>query len=88
MEGIGPLASPECLEIVRMSVVALKAQQDPAKLDRSRWEGCEWCIGFCPNVTGDPHWNYKFCPMCSRPLTEEAWAELERRIGGNNETTD
>lgn len=22
----------------------------------------------------------KFCPMCGRPLTEEAWAELERRI--------
>lgn len=24
----------------------------------------------------------KFCPNCGRPLTEEAWAELERRIGG------
>lgn len=30
----------------------------------------------------------KYCPFCSRPLTEEAWAELERRIGGNNGTTD
>lgn len=28
----------------------------------------------------------KFCPMCARPLTEEAWAELERRI--NDGTTD
>ena len=28
----------------------------------------------------------KYCPFCGRPLTEEAWAELERRIGGNNET--
>lgn len=23
-----------------------------------------------------------FCPVCGRPLTEEAWAELERRING------
>lgn len=23
----------------------------------------------------------KVCPFCGRPLTEEAWAELERRIG-------
>lgn len=30
----------------------------------------------------------KYCPFCSRPLTEEAWAELERRIGGSNGTTD
>lgn len=24
----------------------------------------------------------KFCPWCCRPLTEEAWAELERRLMG------
>ena len=23
----------------------------------------------------------KYCPHCSRPLTEEAWAELEKRMG-------
>lgn len=23
-----------------------------------------------------------FCPWCGRPLTEEAWAELERRVCG------
>lgn len=22
----------------------------------------------------------KYCPMCGRPLTEEAWSELERRF--------
>ena len=27
-------------------------------------------------------------PVCGRPLTEEAWVELERRIGGNDGTTD
>ncbi len=29
-----------------------------------------------------------YCPFCGKPLTEEACAELERRIGGNNETID
>lgn len=28
----------------------------------------------------------KFCPNCGRPLTDKAWAELERRINGG--TTD
>lgn len=23
---------------------------------------------------------FKFCPYCGRPITDEAWAELERRI--------
>lgn len=26
----------------------------------------------------------KYCPFCGRPLTEEALAELERKIGGND----
>lgn len=26
-----------------------------------------------------------YCPHCGRPLTEEAWAELEWRIGGNEQ---
>ena len=34
--------------------------------ERSR--GCEWCIGFCPDVTGDPYAEYRFCPGCGRPL--------------------
>lgn len=30
----------------------------------------------------------KFCPYCGKPLTEEAWAEMEQRIGGNHGTAD
>lgn len=26
--------------------------------------------------------NVKFCPNCGRPLTEEAWNELEKRLNG------
>lgn len=76
------------IEASRMGASALRAQ--PAKLDRSRWEGCILCEG----VTGwtqdldEEHHEVEvlFCPQCGRPITEEAWAELERRI--NDGTTD
>lgn len=63
-------------EACRMAITTLRAQQTTAKLDRSRWEGCIAC--------GLP--GFKFCPHCGHPLTEEAWAGLERRINGG--TTD
>ena len=68
---------------------ALRAQQIPGKLDRSRWEGCGVCNG-C-GVGGSNELlcsgeEAKYCPFCGCPLTEEAWAELERRINGG--TTD
>lgn len=52
------------------------------KLDRSRWEGCEYCKDIPKSILKG------FCYACGRPLTEEAWAELEQRIGGNDEKTD
>lgn len=30
-------------ELYEMAVASLRAQQTPAKLDRSQWDGCEWC---------------------------------------------
>ena len=92
---------------------ALRAQQTPSKLDRSRWNGCEHCdVEWEPGEYWSDDFEYdshefridddsilyhdsrfgwegvtiKFCPFCGRPLTEEAWAELERRINGG--TTD
>lgn len=70
-------------EAFEMAFEALHAQQAPAKLDRSRWDGCVVCnrcgVGgsnelLCGGVRA------KYCPFCSRPLTEEAWTEQERRI--------
>ena len=97
LEGAGVGADPECVEAVRMSVTALRAQQTSAKPDRSRWEGCYTCnnipgimlgaITMCIGkriLTTRDH-DFKFCPECGRPLTEEAWADLERRI--NDGTT-
>ena len=37
LEGIGLRATRENVEAVRMSIEALRAQQTPAKPDRSRW---------------------------------------------------
>lgn len=70
-----------------MAIAALRAQQKPVKLDRSRWEGCGCCTagdgGFRELLD---KWGYPdYCPKCGRPLTEEAWVELERRIGGNDD---
>lgn len=30
----------------------------------------------------DVTFRLKFCPWCGRPMTEEAWAELEKRLRG------
>lgn len=84
-----------------MAVSVLHAQQTTAKLGKNKWEGCEWCHNeaFFDNedmelelqhpLEDEPRMVYpNYCPMCGRPLTEEALSELERRIGGSNGTTD
>ena len=60
----------------------------PAHIDRSKWESCELCslpdgksasrLILAETCNGEA----KYCPSCGRPLTEEAWAELERRVRG------
>lgn len=96
-----------------MGLEALRAQQAPVKLDRSLWEGCQYCEpdseGYSTVFKDDTgrsrrlyipegeaaivlpgKYNHKayikigYCPFCAKPLTEEAWAELEQRIGGND----
>lgn len=69
----------------------------PAHIDREAWKPCPKCksCASCTGSIGDPnalpcsqceqYCNYiprKFCPHCGRPLTEEAWAELEKRLRG------
>ena len=48
----------------------------PPRLDRSEWEPCMWCV-----LNGQFGLN-DYCSACGRPLTDEAWAELERRCLG------
>lgn len=64
------------LNVILPHYVVLRSQQKPAKLDRSRWEGCEYCKDIPASIRKG------FCYACGRPLTEEAWAELERRMSG------
>lgn len=73
-----------------VAVAALREQKADNKLNRSRWEGCFLCKD-ATCLYGDvcvsgTHYvgisEFDFCPNCGRPLTEEAWAELERKIGG------
>ena len=95
-----------CNEACRVAARVMRAQ--PAKLGKSRWEGCEHCTAGWDyndyrkweegelgeiriskdelNIDVGPYWEtvkIKFCPFCGRPLTKEAWTELEQRIGGN-----
>lgn len=75
----------EWIVALRLAISALSAE--PAKLDRSRWDGCRVCKkATCLDgevyVSGvfimRPY--FDFCPECGKPLTEEAWTEMERRI--------
>lgn len=73
-----------------IAIDALRDKQPSDKLDRSRWEGCRYCENTLKNYRYinacdiEKHSliydRLKYCPMCGRPLTEEAWAELERRL--------
>lgn len=74
-------------EAMRMAIDALRTQQSTTKLDRSQWEGCWSCNNLKVRELGLRH-GREYCPGCGKPLTGKAWAELERRIGGCNGTTD
>lgn len=64
-------------EALNMAIAVLRAQQSP--LDRSWWKGCRQCRpGGQLELDADCEWSY--CPYCGRPLTEETWAELEKKL--------
>ena len=74
------------------------------KIDRSKWNPCEYCcgqdngrkaIGFdgagdAITLENDGHmaaiesdsfgFLIEYCPKCGRPMTEQAWQELERKV--------
>lgn len=51
------------------------------KIDREKWEPCKIC-GIRGMAEALILKRERFCAHCGRPLTEEAWAELERRVFG------
>lgn len=82
------------IDALEMAIAALRAQQTPAKLDRSRWEGCWLCRGATAlsgsvfihkdedpvSSDGFTFGTMGFCPVCGKTQTEEAWAELEKKL--------
>lgn len=63
----------------------------PAHIDRSEWtaewvpmtddDGCVWLeCSTCEYNLDSLEESHPFCPSCGRAMTEEAWAELERRL--------
>lgn len=56
--------NPHEQAVAEYAISALKEREERSK-------GCDWCIGFCPDVTGDPYSNYRYCPMCGRKLRED-----------------
>lgn len=71
----------------RMASEALRTQQAHTKLDRRRWEGCWSCNNQKVRNLGLRH-GREYCPCCGKPLTGQAWAELERKVGRNDGTAD
>lgn len=67
------------------------------KIDRSKWEQCEMCVscGNCWYAKNDKDYvpcnkcvefdqfdPVGFCRACGRPLTEDDWEELEKKVFG------
>ena len=56
----------------------------PAHIDREAWKPCEECQPRKLDHFILNRYGVKFCRHCGRPLTLEAWAELEKRVRGVN----
>ena len=59
-------------------------REEAIKLDRNRWEECVVCNRCGVGGSNELCCNgieAQYCPFCGHPLTEKAWAELERKIG-------
>ena len=72
-------------------IVNWRKYMAPAHIDRSEWtaewvpmtddDGCVWLeCSTCEYNLDSLEESHPFCPSCGRAMTEEAWAELERRL--------
>lgn len=50
-------------------------------IDREKWEPCLNCQDIEKLAKHIKCWP-SYCPVCGRPLTDQAWDELEKRLRG------
>ena len=96
INGCGPENWADLLEIMETCLEAVRAYP-PAHIDREAWKPCEcckdaneihgWAMSVQKSKDGTRRMTnfegaFKHCPECGRPLTPEAWAELEKRLRG------
>lgn len=77
------------IEQVRRQPVQIMKKDDckvVPVIDRTKWKPCHYCeCGIYSDFAydysmGEDTGNY--CKYCGRPMTEQAWKELERKIFG------
>ena len=96
INGCGPENWADLLEIMETCLEAVW-RFPSAHIDREAWEPCEccgrktcttcrrfpWHDEACKKCENQNLWvPNKYCHNCGRPLTKEAWADLEKRLMG------
>ncbi|NCE63703.1 hypothetical protein D1159_03695 [Pseudoflavonifractor sp. 524-17] len=93
-DGFSFVQIEEALEMAISALRAQQSRTlESCEMCSTQWTQADWADGGAHDfrIDGDTLYYFdaqfgwegvkiNYCPFCGRPLTEEAWAELERRI--------